>query len=169
MIRVNASKKELICEGKTYPCAIGKDGYCIAEEKQEGDGKTPLGTYALRELFYRGDKFEAVPVTLLPVKRLHENDGWCDEPGDLKYNKYVTLPYSASHEELFRDDDVYDLIIPLGYNDNPPVAGKGSAIFMHVAKEGYTPTEGCVALKKEDLLEVLFNCTPNTQIEITEQ
>lgn len=168
MITVDVTKKELTYHGKTYSCAIGKGGYCSAEEKKEGDGKTPLGTYPLRELWYRTDKFESVPTTLLPVRTTHKDDGWCDESDDPSYNKPVKLPYNASHEKMWLEDDVYDLIVVLGFNDNPPVAGKGSAIFMHVAREGYTPTAGCVALKKEDLLEVLFTCTPNTQIEIKE-
>lgn len=167
MITVYASKKELEFNGKIYQCAIGK-GYCSTEEKKEGDGLTPLGTYPLRELFYRADKFDTVPTTTLPVKTLHKEHGWCDESDDENYNKFVTLPYPASHEELFRLDDVYDLIVPLGYNDNPPVAGKGSAIFLHIAREEYSPTAGCVAVSKEDLLELLFNCTPNTQMTIKE-
>jgi L,D-peptidoglycan transpeptidase YkuD (ErfK/YbiS/YcfS/YnhG family) len=167
MITVSASKKELEFNGKTYQCAIGT-GFCPSNEKREGDGLTPLGTYPLRELLYRADKFESVPTTTLPVKTLHENDGWCDESNDENYNKLVKMPYSASHEQLYFYDDVYDLIVPLGYNDNPPVAGKGSAIFFHIATDGYTPTEGCVAVNREDLLEILFNCTPNTQMTIKE-
>ncbi len=107
-----------------------------------------------------------MPDTNLPLHIIKENDGWCDDPQSPDYNHKVTLPYPFSHENLWRDDHVYDLIVPIGYNDKPVVAGKGSAIFMHLAHEDYRPTEGCVALQREDLLEVLKLCDSGTTIDI---
>lgn len=149
--------------GKTYRCAIGKGG--SSADKKEGDGCTPIGIFPLRACWYRADRMPA-PVTALSLKAIQENDGWCDDPKSKDYNRHVNLPFALSHETLFRTDHVYDLIIPLGYNDDPVIAGKGSAIFMHIVRAGYEPTQGCVALAKADLLEVLKQCAPETRIEI---
>lgn len=151
--------------GKTYRCAIGKNGF--SADKKEGDGCTPLGAYSLRECWYRADKI-AKPDTKLPLKIIHEDDGWCDDPKHPDYNKHVKLPFSASHEKMCREDDRYDMVIPLGYNDAVIVPGKGSAIFMHVAKPDVSGTEGCVALKAADLLEILRHFDGDTVIEISE-
>ena len=150
--------------GKIYACAVGKAGF--AADKREGDNCTPLGTFALREVFYRADKM-ARPNCRLPVKVIGKDDGWCDEAGDVNYNRAVKLPYPARHEKLWREDDVYNVVVPLGYNDAPVVAGRGSAIFMHVARSGYIGTEGCVALACADLLEVLRGVDANTKIVIS--
>ncbi len=149
--------------GKTYRCAIGKAGFSAS--KKEGDHCTPLGTFPLRECWYRPDRLDA-PKTGLPLKIIHEDDGWCDDPKHPEYNRQVKLPQAFSHERLWRDDRRYDLIVPLGYNDDPAVPGKGSAIFLHVAAPGYSGTEGCVALKREDLLEVLALCDTGTVMTI---
>lgn len=149
--------------GKSYRCAIGKSGF--SNNKKEGDGKTPLGIFPLRECWYRADRLSA-PKTSLPVKIIRENDGWCDDPKSPDYNRHVALPSVFSHERLWRDDHAYDVIVPLGYNDNPVAAGKGSAIFLHMARDNYKPTEGCVALAKDDLLALLPHLSPKTCIEI---
>ncbi|MEK6747148.1 MAG: L,D-transpeptidase family protein [Pseudomonadota bacterium] len=153
----------IIFRGKTYHCAIGKNGF--SADKKEGDGCTPLGTFPLRELWYRADKIKK-PRTDLPLKIITQNDGWCDDVNSPDYNRHILLPSSFSHEKLWRDDDVYDLIIPIGYNDSSVVSGKGSAIFIHIARENYEPTEGCVALKLADLLEILPFLSTKTLIEI---
>lgn len=157
------SDHELTFMGKSYRCAVGKKGF--AKDKREGDHCSPTGTYSLRECWYRPDRLEA-PHTKLFVRPIFENDGWCDASGDANYNQHVKLPYDASHENLWRDDHVYDVIVPLSYNDDPAEAGKGSAIFMHIARPDFSGTEGCVALTKEDLLEVLKNASADTQITI---
>ncbi len=154
----------LVWNGERFKCAIGKSG--MFEDKKEGDGGTPVGCFALREVFYRADKI-AKPTTALPVRALEKNDGWCDESTDPNYNKRVSLPYAASHEELWREDDLYDIIVPVGYNDDPTVSGKGSAIFMHVARPAFTPTAGCVALSLPDLLKILSEITAETKICIS--
>lgn len=158
------SPTELVFDGKTYRCAIGKNGF--STDKSEGDNCTPLGLFALRECWWRQDKLLHAPKTALPTRVITPEDGWCDAPEHDCYNTHVKLPFAASHEKLWRDDDVYDVIVPLGYNDNPVIKGKGSAIFMHVARPHYAGTEGCVALALPDLLEILGKVTQNSHIQI---
>ncbi len=147
--------------GNQVRCAIGHGG--IRAEKREGDGATPAGTFPLRRVMIRPDRLEA-PKTGLPVRTLDSADGWCDDPGDDAYNQLVELPFSASHEILWRDDAIYDVIVEVGYNDDPVKPGLGSAIFVHVARPGFEPTEGCVALALDDLLRLLEDCDETTRI-----
>jgi len=142
----------LFWQDKEYRCSVGKNG--VTKEKQEGDGKTPVGCFSIRRIFYRSDRISK-PESAFLIKELSPNDGWCDDPNDSNYNKYVKLPYSSSHENLWREDNLYDIIVILGYNDDPPVPGKGSAIFMHLARPDYSPTAGCIALSLPDLLKLL--------------
>lgn len=144
-------------------CALGRSG--VATKSGEGDGVTPIGTLPLRRVFFRPDRGE-VPATGLVVVALQENHGWCDDPGDSAYNTLVSIPCQARHEVMWRDDDRYDLVVETGFNDDPVIAGKGSAIFVHVAHPDYLPTEGCVALAKEDLLALLADCDSPSSIEI---
>lgn len=153
-INVDCSKKSLSIGGKSYPCAIGVNGFIPENQGREGDGKTPLGTYPLRYGLYRADRIE-LPRTELEMHEIRQNDGWCDAPDDPAYNRLVRLPYPASAENLYRGGPVYDVVIVLGHNDEPPVAGMGSAIFLHIAREGYLPTQGCVAISREHMLELL--------------
>ncbi len=153
-------------EGRDYVCAIGKAGFVSVQEKREGDLKTPIGSFVLRECWYRPDKVE-MPDIALAVKPITRQNGWCDDPSHPDYNRHVSLPFDASHETLWREEDkCYDIVIPLGYNDDPPVPGKGSAIFLHVAKPDYDTTEGCVALAKADLLAILPSLDMETRIHI---
>ena len=144
--------------------AIGPAG--IAVKGGEGDGITPRGRFAVREIFYRADRI-APPRTSLPLRRIAPDDGWCDAPADRNYNRLVKLPYPASAEHMWREDHLYDLVAVLGYNDDPVVAGKGSAIFLHLAKPDYSPTQGCVALATGDLLEAIEQLQPGDQVVIT--
>jgi L,D-peptidoglycan transpeptidase YkuD (ErfK/YbiS/YcfS/YnhG family) len=137
---------------RRFRCAIGRGGR--RQDKREGDGATPAGSWPMRRLLYRADRL-ALPQTALAVSVTAVADGWCDAPLDARYNQPVPLPYPASAETLWREDGVYDLIVPLGYNDAPVVAGAGSAIFLHVARDDFSATEGCVALALGDLLTVL--------------
>ncbi|GGF32355.1 hypothetical protein GCM10011611_43200 [Aliidongia dinghuensis] len=148
----------------TVRCALGRGG--LSADKREGDGATPIGAWPLRRLLYRPDRLEP-PPTGLPVTPIAATDGWCDAPGDPNYNLPVVLPYPASTEALWREDTVYDLIVPLGYNDTPVVSGRGSAIFLHLARDGYLPTEGCVALARADLLAYLTVATPHSRVVVT--
>ena len=144
-------------------CALGRAG--ISSTKQEGDGITPRGIFPFREVFYRADHV-APPDTPLPCRAIDPLDGWCDDPSDARYNCRITLPFEASHETLMRDDGLYDVIVVLGYNDDPIVPGRGSAIFLHVAAPDFAPTEGCVALALADLVAVLAEIRPDDVIDI---
>jgi L,D-peptidoglycan transpeptidase YkuD (ErfK/YbiS/YcfS/YnhG family) len=124
------------------------------------------GVFGLRYIFYRADKIEHKPSQRLTCRKINKNDGWCDDPKDPRYNNHIRLPYSAGHEELWREDDCYDIIVVTTHNSMPVIPNLGSAIFIHIAREGYAPTEGCIALAKEDLLEILKNVVPSTQIII---
>ena len=119
----------------------------------------------MKRILYRADKLSK-PESLLPTDAIHHNDGWCDAPEDINYNHPVKLPYNASHEKMWRDDDLYDVVVILGHNDNPPISGAGSAIFFHVAKADYSPTEGCVALPLPTLLSVLKECRPGDRLSV---
>jgi L,D-peptidoglycan transpeptidase YkuD (ErfK/YbiS/YcfS/YnhG family) len=149
--------------GRIMRCAVGRCG--ISSDKREGDGATPVGRFPMREVFYRADRI-ARPATELPCRPLTEYDGWCDDPTDPLYNRPVTLPCAASHEEMMRADGLYDLVIVLGYNDDPAIAGLGSAIFLHAAAPDFAPTEGCVALALADLQAVVAGAKPGDRIEI---
>lgn len=148
-----------------FRCALGKGGVKPEADKREGDGATPLGRYAFRQVWYRPDRVIA-PQTRLPVQALTPQDGWCDDPADPAYNRHVLLPYAASHEKLWREDHVYDVIVVLGHNDAPPVPGMGSAIFLHLARPDYSGTEGCVALALPDLLALLAVLPPQAAMLI---
>ena len=136
----------------SYRCALGRGG--VRADKREGDGATPSGRFALRRVLYRPDRL-ALPRSRLPVAPLVPEDGWCDDPADARYNQPVKLPYPGRHERLWRDDGLYDVIVVIGHNDDPIIPGYGSAVFLHVAGAGYPPTDGCVALVRDDLLELL--------------
>jgi L,D-peptidoglycan transpeptidase YkuD (ErfK/YbiS/YcfS/YnhG family) len=148
---------------RRYRCALGRNG--ITTAKTEGDGATPAGAWPLRRLLFRADRY-ADPESKLPKQAIAQNDGWCDTPSDPAYNRPVTLPYGASAEQLWRDDGLYDLVVVLGYNDDPARPGKGSAIFLHCAAPGMTPTEGCVALKAADLIVLLRDCGPGDRLVV---
>lgn len=142
-------------------CALGRGG--VRVHKIEGDGATPTGCFALRRVLFRPDRVDK-PETALPVAAISPSDGWCDAPEDPNYNRPVTHPYSASAESLWRCDELYDVVVILGHNDDPPVPGAGSAIFLHVARPNYAPTEGCVALALPDLIRLLKNCGTNDRL-----
>lgn len=148
---------------QTFPCALGRSG--VRHDKREGDGATPIGRFPLRQAFYRADRL-ASPSCGLPLRALQPDDGWCDDPADAHYNRLVALPFAASHETLWRTDGLYDVIVVIGHNDEPPRPGLGSAIFIHCAAPDFTPTEGCVALDRQDLIALLPDLTPAMAIEI---
>jgi L,D-peptidoglycan transpeptidase YkuD (ErfK/YbiS/YcfS/YnhG family) len=137
----------------------------VRVDKREGDGATPAGRFPLRRVLYRPDRLPA-PVTRLPIAALTPDDGWCDDPEDPQYNRPVRLPYAGRHEDLWRADALYDLVVVIGHNDAPVVAGMGSAVFLHLASADYRPTQGCVALARPDLLELLTGAGPDTVLEI---
>jgi len=151
--------------GREMRAALGRGG--VSREKHEGDQATPVGIFLLREVLYRPDRLSA-PRTPLPLRPLSPVDGWCDAPEDPRYNRRVTLPYAASAEALWRGDRLYDVLVPLGYNDDPVIRGRGSAIFLHVARPDFGGTEGCVALSLEDLIGVLAEATDRSCVSVRE-
>lgn len=150
---------QVLWQGKLLPCRVGRNGF--SKTKQEGDGCTPTGTWKLLTVYYRPDKMPP-PKTVLPVVEIMQNMGWSDDPKDLSYNQCMTIPYPFSHEKLWRDDNLYDLFITINHNINPTISGNGSAIFIHRVRESMAPTEGCLALKFEDLLHVVETAVFNT-------
>lgn len=156
----------LDADGLDLRCVLGKGGVSPAARKREGDGASPLGVWPLRRVLYRADRIPA-PHTALPIAALAPDDGWCDAADDPNYNRPVKHPYPASAEKLWRDDHVYDVIVILGHNDDPVVAGAGSAIFWHLAQPDWRPTEGCVAVRLETMLAALKAAKPGDTLEIT--
>ena len=147
-----------------FPCALGRAGCRV--RKREGDGATPIGHWRLRAVLYRPDRVQR-PRTHLPVRAIRPCDGWCDAPADRNYNRPVRHPYPASAERLWRADGLYDIVVVLDCNDRPRVRGRGSAIFMHVAKPGYAPTEGCIALARAHLLRLLERLGPRSAVAVS--
>ena len=154
----------LQCGRDLFHAAVGSGG--IGVKRAEGDGITPVGTFPLRRLLFRADRIR-LPTTRLPLSAIAPDDGWCDAPNDCAYNSQVKLPYRASAEALWRADALYDLIVVLGYNDDPVVSGAGSAIFLHVAGADYRPTQGCIALAADDLLAVVAKLAAGDTIAIS--
>jgi len=147
----------------TLPVALGRGG--IKANKREGDGATPRGRFRLRRLWWRADRITR-PRTLLPVRRIKADDAWCEDPADRRYNRPVRLLPGAVGDRLWRNDQLYDLIIELDHNTRPRVAGRGSAVFVHIARPGLQPTAGCVALAANVVRHVVARAGPRTEIHI---
>jgi L,D-peptidoglycan transpeptidase YkuD (ErfK/YbiS/YcfS/YnhG family) len=146
-----------------FRCALGKNG--IRQKAREGDFITPKGKYKFIKIYYRADRIKKVHSPLKKIK-IKKNMGWCDDVNSKYYNKQIKINKKISHEKLYRKDNVYDIIVVLNYNINPIIKGKGSAIFLHVAKKNYNKTKGCIALKKNELLNLVSKIKKNTQIKI---
>jgi L,D-peptidoglycan transpeptidase YkuD (ErfK/YbiS/YcfS/YnhG family) len=143
--------------------AIGKGG--VRTAKREGDLATPAGDFALLQGFYRADRVKP-PATALQMRALEQNDAWVDDPRDANYNTFVRLPYPSHVERLWRQDEIYDLLVVVGYNISPTVAGAGSAIFLHIARKTFSPTVGCVAIERRALLRILPLLGPGSRLRI---
>jgi len=154
---------ELLFQDRKYTCSIGLNGAKL--EKREGDGTTPVGNFIIRQILYRPDRI-CRPITCLPINALSPNDAWCDDPYHSEYNRMVKLPFPGSHELLWRKDNLYDVILAVGYNDNPPRAHYGSAIFIHCSTTDYTPTKGCIALASNTLVSLLPHLKKNSFVNI---
>jgi L,D-peptidoglycan transpeptidase YkuD (ErfK/YbiS/YcfS/YnhG family) len=149
--------------GGAARAACGRGG--VRADKREGDGASPEGTYKLVAAYYRPDRI-APPATGLALTALCPEHGWVDDPGDALYNRPILLPFPARHERMWRADGLYDLVVVIGYNTDPPVPGRGSAIFLHVARPDFAPTEGCIAVEREVLAELLALIGPGSTIAI---
>lgn len=154
VVRANGIVGTLTVAGRTFACSVGKGGIVPADRKREGDGATPAGIWPLRDGFWRSDRL-AKPTGPLAFTAIAPDMVWDDDPASPAYNTLQRRQLTEHPERLMRADGIYDIVVPLGFNDGPIVPGRGSAIFLHVAREGYTPTAGCVALSRDDLLAVL--------------
>jgi L,D-peptidoglycan transpeptidase YkuD (ErfK/YbiS/YcfS/YnhG family) len=148
--------------GKTQ-AAVGAAG--VSATKTEGDKATPAGTFPLPFGMYRPDRIR-LPDTTLPMTPLRETHAWVDDPNDPKYNQMVELPYPAHSEEMWRADGIYDLLMVVGYNMNPTRPRAGSAIFLHIARPHFTPTEGCIAIERSVLLKLIPVLGPASTLTI---
>jgi L,D-peptidoglycan transpeptidase YkuD (ErfK/YbiS/YcfS/YnhG family) len=146
-----------------FRCALGKGG--IKQKEREGDFITPKGKFKLIKIYYRFDRIKKINSTLKTIK-IKKNMGWCDDVSSNYYNKQIKISKKIGHEKLHRKDNLYDIIVVLNYNLNQIIKGKGSAIFLHVAKKNYNKTQGCIALKKNELLSLISKIKKNTQIRI---
>ena len=145
------------------PVALGRGG--IRANKREGDGGTPRGTFRPRRVWWRADRSPR-PRTRLPVRRIRPDDGWCEDPLNRHYNQPIRLPSNHPGDRLWRADRLYDLIVELDHNTRPRIAGRGSAVFVHVARPAFAPTAGCVALKLQALRQLIARAGPGTRIVI---
>ena len=162
-MHIYINKKNLSYRNYKVKCAIGKRG--IGIKKEEGDLITPKGTFRIQEIFYRKDKLKNF-TTKISKKAITKNMGWCDDPSSKKYNKLIKYPFKFSSEKFFRSDDIYDLILVLNFNSSPIIKGKGSAIFIHIAKKKFSPTIGCIAINKFELIKVAKLVDKKTIIKI---
>ncbi len=146
-----------------FRCALGKAG--IGKKKKEGDNITPIGLYKIVKIYYRNDRIRKISSKFKLIK-ITKNIGWCDDPNSEKYNQIINLPTKYGYEKLYRKYNIYDLILVLNYNMNPAIKNKGSAIFIHIANKKYQPTQGCIALKKGNLLKLISKINKNIKIKI---
>ena len=146
-----------------FRCALGRGG--VKKKIMEGDNITPEGIFKITKIYYRHDKIKKIKTLIKKIK-IKKNMGWCDDPNSPFYNKLINLPTKYSHEKLYRNDNLYDLIVVLSYNTNPIIKNKGSAIFLHIAKNSYEKTKGCIAIKKKHLIEIICKIKKNTKIKI---
>ena len=156
------NKEHLVIDEFKFKCSIGKKG--LKSKKKEGDNCTPIGTFKIGKVYYRPDRVEK-PKTVLKTKTIKKNMGWCNDPYNKNYNKEITLNKKNRGEKLFRKDGRYDILIVIEYNTRKTKPFKGSAIFIHLTTN-YNPTQGCIALKKNDLLVMLKIIKKKSKIKI---
>ena len=160
----NPRRGWLTAGGQTVPVALGRGG--IAANKREGDGGTPRGIFHARKLWWRADR-HTKPRTFLPLHAIRPEDAWCEDPNDRHYNRPIRLTHEAPGDRLTRKDHLYDFIVEIDHNTRPRVAGRGSAVFLHLAREGYPHTAGCVAMTEHDLRAALAQIQTGDKVLIT--
>lgn len=165
-ILVDTSAHTLSAFGETCRCAIGKGGALPAAIKREGDGATPLGDWPLLGVLLRPDRIAPLPLNI-PWRWLRAADGWSDDSADPEYNRPITHPHRFSAERLWREDDIYDIIVVLGHNQHPVTPGAGSAIFWHLSRRDWRPTEGCIAIERAAMLNLLPRLTSAMRMRIS--
>lgn len=147
----------------TIPVALGRGG--ILANKREGDGGTPRGSFRPRRLWWRGDRHSR-PRTFLPARIITGEDAWCEDPKDRHYNRGIRLGAGQGGDRLKRADHLYDFIVEIDHNTRPRIAGRGSAVFLHLARDNFGPTAGCVSMTKSAMLQLLRRLGPRTRIII---
>jgi len=162
-MNINLKKKFLYFNQYKVKCAIGKRG--ITSRKVEGDGKTPRGTFGIKSIFYRKDRVSKLK-TLLKKTVIKKNMGWCDDSNSKYYNKMIKFPFNLGAEKLWLKENIYDVLIILDYNLRPTIKKKGSAIFLHISRRNYKPTEGCIAIAKKDMNLLITKINNKTKISI---
>ena len=160
---LNKSKGVMIAGARHFPCALGRSG--LTHMKREGDGATPVGRFHILQGYYRGDNTR-ICASGIEFERITLDQGWCDAPGDRNYNRSVKLPYPATHEKMWREDNLYDFCLVLDQNYSKRMRGLGSAIFFHLATDDYRSTEGCVAIKLSDMRWLLSQIGTDTKLII---
>ena len=160
--KAGAATGELVLGNFSARCALGPAG--MVADKREGDGGTPIAKMPLLTVYYRPDRL-ARPMTALKTVGILPDMGWCDDPASPAYNRMISLPFDGSHERMWRDDHAYDICVVLDWNFQNPVPGRGSAIFFHLARDGYPPTEGCIAVSLDDMKDILKRCEPDSVME----
>jgi L,D-peptidoglycan transpeptidase YkuD (ErfK/YbiS/YcfS/YnhG family) len=153
----------LVAGNTVFPCALGRGG--ISANKREGDGATPLAAMRILSGYFRGDHV-AARRTRLRMMPIHAGLGWCEVPDDRNYNRPVKIPYGASHETMRRTDRLYDYCLVLDWNFSPRRRGRGSAIFFHLARPGFTPTQGCVAVTAKVMARLLPYLSDRTILQV---
>jgi L,D-peptidoglycan transpeptidase YkuD (ErfK/YbiS/YcfS/YnhG family) len=156
--------KFLIYNNYKVKCALGKRG--IGKKKREGDSITPIGLFKIKCLLYRKDKIKKIKTKLKKIV-IRKNMGWCDDPKSKQYNRLIKLPNNYSYERLYKKSNIYDIVLVLNYNIRPVRKNKGSAIFIHIATNNYSSTEGCVAIRKKILLKIIKEITNKTKVKIS--
>jgi L,D-peptidoglycan transpeptidase YkuD (ErfK/YbiS/YcfS/YnhG family) len=168
VIRIRAAAGDpcrgwLMAGQQTMPVALGRGG--IIANKREGDGGTPKGTFQPRRLWWRADRHPR-PQTLLPVRAIQPEDAWCEDPANRHYNRPIKLGCGDAGDRLQRDDHLYDFIIEINHNTSPRIAGRGSAVFLHLARPNFSPTAGCISMTESAMLQLLYRLGPKTEILI---
>ena len=153
----------LVAGTAVFPCALGRGG--ISSNKREGDGATPLGRMRLLSGYYRRDQI-ALGRTRLAMTPIGDTLGWCEVPADRNYNRPVRMPYAASHETMKRRDELYDYCLVLDWNITPRRRNRGSAIFFHLARPDFTPTQGCVAVTEKVMARLLPHLSTRTVLVV---
>jgi L,D-peptidoglycan transpeptidase YkuD (ErfK/YbiS/YcfS/YnhG family) len=159
----NSRKGWLTAPGLAIPVALGRGG--ILANKREGDGGTPRGTFRPRKLWWRADRFRR-PRTPLVTRAITPTDAWCEDPSDRHYNKPIRVAHNHKGDRLTREDHLYDFIVEIDHNTRPRIAGRGSAVFLHLARDNFGPTAGCVAMTRSAMLHLLRRLGPRTKIVI---
>jgi L,D-peptidoglycan transpeptidase YkuD (ErfK/YbiS/YcfS/YnhG family) len=159
----NPRRGWLTAGGSTVPVALGRGG--IRANKREGDGGTPKGTFRPRQLWWRADRHPR-PRTFLAIRAIEPEDAWCEDPSSRHYNRPVRLDAARSGDRLMRDDHLYDFIVEIDHNTSPRITGRGSAVFLHLARDNFGPTAGCVSMTKPAMLRLLQRLGPETKIVI---